>query len=155
MTTMYNPKNKEKTQPRFDKQKEYRIKHFSNSPFKREYEFTPTKTSLSKTLYGNTFLSNNLSNMDTASSTLYQNKLIKMGERSCPSGSPFAVKGTIHSRQSKNEKYFHQKNKRDIDNLIQYENNIRLKYNSKINILDIRVDGFKDKLYERKNRIFH
>jgi hypothetical protein len=31
--------------------------------------------------------------------------------------------------------------------MIQYENNIRMKYNSKINVLDIRVDGFKDKLY--------
>ena len=80
MTTMYNPKNKEKTEPRFDKQlnKDYRIKHMSNSPYKKDYEFTPTKNSLSKTLYGNAFLSNNLSNMSTASSTLYQNKLFKM-----------------------------------------------------------------------------
>lgn len=30
-----------------------------------------------------------------------------------------------------------------------------MKYNSKINVIDIRVDGFKDKLYERKNKIFH
>jgi len=77
---MYNPKNKEKTEPRFDKQanKDYRIKHFSNSPFKKDYEFTPTKTNLSKTLYGNTFLSNNISQMSTASSTLYQNKLAKL-----------------------------------------------------------------------------
>lgn len=39
--------------------------------------------------------------------------------------------------------------------MIQYENNIRIKYNSKINVLDIKVEGFKDKLYERKNRIFY
>ena len=31
--------------------------------------------------------------------------------------------------------------------MIQYENSIRLKYNSKVNVMDIRVDGFKDKLY--------
>lgn len=77
---MYNPKNKEKTEPRPDKQpnKDYRIKHMSNSPYKKAYEFTPTKSNLSKTLYGNKFLSNNLSNMSTASSTLYQNKLSKI-----------------------------------------------------------------------------
>ncbi len=67
----------------------------------------------------------------------------------------FGGKAPIHSRVCKNEKYFQQKNKRDIDNLIQYENNIRLKYNYKINILDIKVEGLKDKLYERKNRMFN
>jgi hypothetical protein len=154
MTTMYNPKNKEKTEPRFDKQpnKDYRIKHLSNSPYKRDYEHSPTKNNLSKTLYGNNFLSNNLS---TASSTLYQNKLMKMVEKPSLGETGVGAKGTIHSRDSKNEKYFHQKNKRDIDNMIQYENNIRMKYNSKINVLDMRVDGFRDKLYDRKNRIFY
>lgn len=102
---------------------------------------------MSKTLYGNSFLSNNLSNMSTASSTLYQNKLAKLAQKSTLVDTIFPGKNTIHSRQSKNEKYFHQKNKKDIDNMIQYENNIRMKYNSKINVLDIRVDGFKDKLY--------
>lgn len=76
--------------------------------------------------------------MSTASSTLYQSKLNKLSEklasREKSSGSKI-----IHSRESKNEKYFQQKNKRDIDNLIQYENNIRLKYNSKINIIDIKI----------------
>ena len=78
-----------------------------------------------------------------------------MGEKASHGDAALGAKGTIHSRESKNEKYFHQKNKRDIDNMIQYENNIRMKYNSKINVLDIRVDGFRDKLYERKNRIFY
>lgn len=57
--------------------------------------------------------------MSTASSTLYQSKLNKLSEklasREKSSGSKI-----IHSRESKNEKYFQQKNKRDIDNLIQY-----------------------------------
>ncbi len=106
-------------------------------------------------MYGNTFVSHNSTNMSTASSTLYQSKLAKLAEKLVPVEAQLSNKATIHSREYKNEKYFHKKNKRDIDNLIQYENNIRLKYNSKINILDFRVEGLKDKLYERKNRIFH
>ncbi len=80
---------------------------------------------------------------------------MKMAEKPSLGETVVGAKGTIHSRESKNEKYFHQKNKRDIDNMIQYENNIRMKYNSKINVLDMRVDGFRDKLYDRKNRIFY
>ena len=58
--------------------------------------------------------------MSTASSTLYQNKLGKLGDKNSTNEIPFSNKGVIHARDSKNEKYFHQKNKRDIDNMIQY-----------------------------------
>lgn len=53
------------------------------------------------------------------------------------------------------EKYFQQKNKREIDNLIFFEQNMQNKYNFKMTLLDMRVEGFKDKINERKNRIIH
>lgn len=91
--------------------------------------------------------------MATASSALYQSKLTKLTDKLTFRGKQSEGK-VIHSRESKNEKYFQQKNKRDIDDLLQYEKNIRLKYNSKISILDMKVEGLKDKIYEKKGKIF-
>ena len=50
-------------------------------------------------------------------------------------------------KDKKKEKYFKKKNTRELDYVLSYEK----KMNEKYKLTDIRVDGFTDRLHERKN----
>lgn len=109
--------------------KGFRIKNQSVSP--KKPPASPRKEMI-RSLYGNQFGSsfNRPSEPSILSSTIH-NKFFKPG---------------FQKEATKKETEFKEKNKKHYNEVMKYENVIRNKYYSKLDVLNIRVDGVKDRL---------
>ena len=52
-------------------------------------------------------------------------------------------------KEKKNQKYFRQKNTKELEYVLKYEQNLNKKY-ANYREIEIRVDGFTDRLHERQ-----
>ena len=113
-----------------------RIKNHHNSVKRQKTNtFSPNKKDMIKSLYGHSF-----------------------GHASGRPSDPSIFASTIHkfpkiseNMVSRKETEFKDKNRRHYNEVVKFETAIKNTQNNKLNILGMRIDGTKDRLYERKN----
>ena len=120
-------------------ERNFRIKHVSQSPYKQH----KNAVSPSMTLYGHNF-------------SVEKKKPSEIPELVTFYGSKKTAYDATPSLKRKDENQGGSKAKRksqlNLDELLQHENRIKTNFSQKIYLKDMRVEGLKDKLQNRKQR---